>query len=264
MKRLLLILLLLSSTLYGRAQQSNDSIDYISLSGKILDEQTEPIIGVAIYIGDGRKVIAGCVTDYDGLFSIQVPALDSYSISLKYTGYHQLDTTLYRTDNLNDLHFRLKQSSQLIEDIRICGGGYYNRSIWDMLSDTKSDQNYFSGQVTDEHQEPIINALVELLDSNNTVLQTTNTDYDGEYLLQVDNSNITYKIMVRHVDYTPSLITNVRVTTNDTVNQNFKLRRQEGYQEIIINTACPSIIDRDNPSPMNKTFSSHDINRLAH
>lgn len=121
-----------------------------------------------------------------------------------------------------------------------------------------------SGRVVDEDGEPVINALVELLDSNNTILQTTNTDYDGEYLLQVDNSNITYKVMVKHVGYTTSLTTDVHVNTKDTVNQNFKLRRQEGYQEIIINIACPSIIDRDNPSPMNKTFTSEEIERLAH
>ncbi len=121
-----------------------------------------------------------------------------------------------------------------------------------------------SGKVVDEDSEPVINALVELLDSNNTALQTTNTDYDDEYLLQVGNSKITYKIMVRHLDYTTSLTTDVHVDTKDTFNQNFKLRRQEGYQEIIINIACPSIIDRDNPSPMNKTITSDQIEKTAH
>jgi len=75
--------------------------DAIVISGKVIDEQKEPVhaAGVTLY-RNGNEVVGGVVTDTDGHFSFTVHGRADYSISVRYIGYNEA-TMKFNSKQLN-------------------------------------------------------------------------------------------------------------------------------------------------------------------
>lgn len=65
-----------------------------SISGQVLDEYQEPLIGASIIISGTSQ---GTVTDFDGNFSLDIPD-ESTELRISYTGYRELILTLTETN----------------------------------------------------------------------------------------------------------------------------------------------------------------------
>ena len=80
MKRLKLITLALLTVLTMMAQER-------TIKGVVMDAETpgEPLIGATVSIGEG-KVTQGTITDYNGHFSLNVPA-GTAKLTVSYVGY---------------------------------------------------------------------------------------------------------------------------------------------------------------------------------
>ena len=80
MKRLKLLLLALLSTLTMMAQER-------TITGVVMDGELEgePLIGATVSVGDG-KVGQGTITDYEGRFTLKVPA-GTKKLTVSYVGY---------------------------------------------------------------------------------------------------------------------------------------------------------------------------------
>lgn len=121
-----------------------------------------------------------------------------------------------------------------------------------------------SGQVVDENDEPLINAAIQLLDNNDKAVSKTVTDFDGNYLIRDISSNNMYTITSAYITKRIHIIKNI-VLSKDTI-INFKMQHLETkiYSYEPIRSICIPMINPDNPSPMNKTFNSYQIEKLAH
>ncbi len=60
------------------------------ITGTILDERKEPIIGVVIRVEEGGVVKGGAATDFDGRYSIKPLQPGRYDVTISYTGMKQL------------------------------------------------------------------------------------------------------------------------------------------------------------------------------
>ena len=78
MKKLLPLLLIMLCASLGWAQQT--------VSGKVVDENNEALIGVSIYV---LGTTTGTVTDFEGNYSLEVPA--DATLQFSYTGYESQD-----------------------------------------------------------------------------------------------------------------------------------------------------------------------------
>lgn len=78
MKTKLLLLLLLITTLPAGAQE---------LYGIVTDTRREPLINATVRILQNTKVIAGTITDFNGVYNIQLPDTGTYEIETTYIGY---------------------------------------------------------------------------------------------------------------------------------------------------------------------------------
>ena len=89
--------------------------DELVVSGQVFDKETgEPLIGVTVLITDGTgksKGGRGCVTDFDGKFSLRLNRKESITIS--YVGYETISKQILK--NENNLVFELKASIELDE-----------------------------------------------------------------------------------------------------------------------------------------------------
>lgn len=121
-----------------------------------------------------------------------------------------------------------------------------------------------SGRVVDKNNEPLINAAIQLLDSNSVIVQQTITDYDGNYLIQNVNIDNKYSLAVRYLGMKTSMVININ-TTNDEI-LNFKMEPQENIRKCVIEVKTMTIhmIDTYDYSPLNKTITSDQIEKLAH
>ena len=68
-QRLLMLLLMLCSVTWSFAQ--------VNVSGKVLDELNEPVIGAAVQV---KGTSVGTITDLDGGFQVSVNDLDRKSV----------------------------------------------------------------------------------------------------------------------------------------------------------------------------------------
>ena len=96
MKRLKLLLLALLSTLTMMAQER-------TITGVVMDGELEgePLIGATVSVGDG-KVGQGTITDYEGRFTLKVPAGTK---KLTVSGGFQITRYGNTDEYINDLTF---------------------------------------------------------------------------------------------------------------------------------------------------------------
>lgn len=121
-----------------------------------------------------------------------------------------------------------------------------------------------SGQVVDENDEPLINAAVYLLNSSNNHIQKTVTDFDGNYVLDSINRDNVYKLEVRYSGMKKSIETGISPIENEVINFKMQQTRNNNVDEYVYKRYTIRMINTYDYSPINKTFTSEEIERLAH
>lgn len=110
----------LSSTAYAEANESAVSqlmaqSDNITVKGKVVDEAGEPIIGAAVTI---PGTTSGTVTDFNGDFSLNVPANGQLSVS--FIGY---STALVDVNGQTSINFTLISDMTELDELVVVGYG---------------------------------------------------------------------------------------------------------------------------------------------
>lgn len=100
---------------------------WVNVSGTVLDKVTgDPLIGATVLITDGTgkdKGARGCITDFDGKFSIRLAKKESVSIS--YIGYETVSKQIVKEEH--NLTFELKPSIEL-DDVVVTGISRRNKN----------------------------------------------------------------------------------------------------------------------------------------
>ncbi|QTE23708.1 SusC/RagA family TonB-linked outer membrane protein [Polaribacter cellanae] len=104
LKNLLFVLLLITYTVSGQTK---------TISGKIIDENGEPLLGASILIKKSKK---GTSSDFDGNFKINAKATDILIVT--YIGYDKKEVLISGKDSLTII---LKPSAEALDEIVLIG-----------------------------------------------------------------------------------------------------------------------------------------------
>lgn len=122
MKKLVYIFLLLFlNVVQGFAQST--------MRGKVSDENGETLIGVTLTIKSNRSI--GCVTDFDGNYSLQIPDTSSQTVVVSFISYKTIEFTIHPKKGevvLKD--FVLKTASQDIKEVEIVAKSTKSRDYY--------------------------------------------------------------------------------------------------------------------------------------
>ena len=105
-KRISLLLLMLCSFTFSYAQ--------ISVSGKVMDEANEPVIGANVMLKGGKT---GTITDVNGMFKISVPKQSSVLV-VSFIGYATKEVTV---GNKKTLNIVLKEDGITLDEVVAVG-----------------------------------------------------------------------------------------------------------------------------------------------
>ena len=94
---------------------SQEVLQERSITGKVLDERGEPMIGVSVLV-KGSKT--GAITDIDGNFRLNVPA-GAETLQLSYMGYQPQDVKITSTN----LVIHMQPEDQLLDEVVVVGYG---------------------------------------------------------------------------------------------------------------------------------------------
>jgi len=144
---LLLLCILTGGALPAFAQQPEGKI----ISGKVVDETGEPLIGVNILI-TGTNV--GTVTDVNGHYTISVPA-GKNELSFSYIGYV---TKTVAVPSGNTLDVRLNTDTQSLADVVVIGYGTQRKSDLTGSVSSVSSNDFNTGLISSPEQ--LINGKV--------------------------------------------------------------------------------------------------------
>ncbi len=132
-----------------KAHATDNSIESVRavqkvVTGTILDENDEPIIGASIVV---KGTSIGTVSDLDGRFSLNVPD-GKKIITISYMGYVNQDVNI---DNKKSLLIRLKPDAKLLDEVVVVGyGTVKKRDLTGAISSVKSE---------DIKASPVTNAM---------------------------------------------------------------------------------------------------------
>ena len=140
-KTVLAILFLTFLTLRLDAQtraHHHDATDKdISVSGIVIDEKGEPVMG-AVVMSQDKSV--GTTTDMDGRFSITLPGGMSRVISVSYLGMEP-QTIKVKREGEKALRIVMKETTQSVEEVVITGYQIYNkRSLTSAVTSVKAEE----------------------------------------------------------------------------------------------------------------------------
>lgn len=102
-------------TIISQAVQQNHNV-----TGKIIDENGEPMIGVSVLV-KGTNV--GAITDFDGNFKIKTPN-GAKELQITYTGYKAQTVTI----TSDDLIIKMEPDNQLLDEVVVVGYGTQKKS----------------------------------------------------------------------------------------------------------------------------------------
>lgn len=137
----------------------------------------------------------------------------------------------------------------------------------DDTTEATTDSTTIKGKVVDENGEPLVNAIVELL-NNGMVIGGVVTDYDGNYVIKTNHitTKDTYDLSVYYVGKqkkTFGLV--IKPYSVNTSNIKLEHNIDVGLTgELTIRAFEVPLIDPDNPSAGNKTITSDQIKKTAH
>lgn len=115
-----------------KTKESNQQDDTRTITGKVVDEYGDPIIGANVII---KGTTNGSITDLDGAFSIQ--ASPSSKIEVTYIGYISREITV---GNSTTLSIQLKEDLQKLSEVVVVGYGVQRKSdLTGSVANVKSD-----------------------------------------------------------------------------------------------------------------------------
>lgn len=132
-----LCLFMISTPMQSWATTEADAMELTQQSkivrGKIIDEAGEPLIGVSVLV---KGTANGTITDFDGNFSVSVPA-GSNTLEVSYVGYIKQTIAIGNNANFN---IQLKADTELLDEVVVIGyGTVKKRDLTGAVSSVKSD-----------------------------------------------------------------------------------------------------------------------------
>ncbi len=92
------------------------SAQRLSVSGRVVDSQAQPITYASVALTQNDKLITGCTSDIDGKFSFEANA-GNYELVISFIGYEYYKQTLALTESVNLGDINLTESSEQIEEV---------------------------------------------------------------------------------------------------------------------------------------------------
>ncbi len=130
---------------------------------------------------------------------------------------------------------------------------------------SNSDTTIIKGKVVDDKKEPMINVAIQLIDSNSNVIAGAVTDYDGNYFIKIKSQEGKVELRCSYVAHKTVVIQNIPTNkSGKTINITMEPSGTLGLMDITYTGYIVPLIDRDNPSPMNKTISGDEIDKMAY
>lgn len=89
-----------------------------AITGTVLNEKKEPIIGAVVQVLEGGVVKGGNVTDYDGVYYIKPLAPGRYTVTVKYTSYKtaSVQGVIVSPDKTTEVNTSMELSSKELEE----------------------------------------------------------------------------------------------------------------------------------------------------
>ena len=106
---ILMALMVLFSAFTASAQR-------LSVSGRVVDSQAQPITYASVALTQNDKLITGCTSDIDGEFSLEANA-GNYELVISFIGYEYYKQSLALTESVNLGDITLTESSEQIEEV---------------------------------------------------------------------------------------------------------------------------------------------------
>ena len=138
---LMLCTAFLGGTIPAFAQQGGKKI-----TGQVIDENKEPMIGVSILI---VGTSTGTVTDFDGNYTLNVPQ-GSKELQFSYVGYETKVVPV--PANSTTLNVQLKSDSQVLSDVVVIGYGTQRKSDLTGSVTNVSSKDFNMGLVSSPEQ----------------------------------------------------------------------------------------------------------------
>ncbi|WP_421798709.1 alpha-2-macroglobulin family protein [Haliscomenobacter sp.] len=95
------------------------------LRGRVVDETLSPLIGTNILV---KQTTLGCVSDYDGSFTLNMSGLSNHQIIISYTGYQTREFKTCQTEIPLSGDIVLYESTDLLSEVVVVGYGVQKRS----------------------------------------------------------------------------------------------------------------------------------------
>lgn len=103
----------------------------IMISGSVIDENGEPIIGATI---TSEKTLKGTITDLDGKFSLEIP--ENTNLAISYVGYRNQIVKGY-----SNMIIRLQEDSRMLDEVVVVGYGTQRKgNLTGAVSSVKADK----------------------------------------------------------------------------------------------------------------------------
>ncbi len=92
------------------------SAQRLSISGRVVDGEAQPITYASVALTQNDKLITGCTSDIDGKFSLEANAGD-YDLVISFIGYEYYKQPIALTQSINLADIVLTESSEQIEEV---------------------------------------------------------------------------------------------------------------------------------------------------
>lgn len=137
-----------ASALPGESTSPQNVSQTVSITGTVVDETGEPMIGVTVKV---QGTTAATVTDFDGNFTINVPSGKS-KLVLSYVGYKENIVTAVQSKTLK---IQMEPDENLMDEVVVVGyGTVKKRDLTGAVSSVKS---------AEIKEQPVTNAMESLI-----------------------------------------------------------------------------------------------------
>lgn len=130
------------------AQQTGER----TITGQVTDDAKETLIGASIIV---KGTTLGTVTDFDGNYSLTVPA-DATELIFSYVGYEPKSVSIPKSSNV--LNVQLKSDAQMLSDVVVIGYGVRKKDDLTGSVSTVSEKDFNKGVVSSP--EELINGKI--------------------------------------------------------------------------------------------------------
>lgn len=120
-----------------------------SISGKVVDENNQPLPGAAVFI-NGSQV--STQTDVNGNYRLNGVAYANVSVTVRFVGYDNLTKSINLNSNAAILDFNLNPSTESLNEVVVIGYGTVKKNDVTGSITTVSSKDFTKGQITSPEQ----------------------------------------------------------------------------------------------------------------